>query len=157
MERFNVCTYINIFFFFVQRDFVFSFRRGMLYGLCRPSAVRVRFGACVRASCCARCARARRPAVAPATAAANNPDSGRPSRRRPARSTFHRSRSRHLRPPRRNRRTHARTHLRTHKHTHIRTHALSFACTVGRPPASPSATRPQRSSALFWYYLITPP
>lgn len=133
MERFNVCTYINIFFLFNAISYFRSAAACYMDCVARPCAFR-----CVRARvvCCARCARARRPAVAPATAAANNPESGRPSRRRPARSTFHRSRPRHLRPPRRHRRTHARTHLRTHKHTHVCTHARRTVVRVCRWPTA---------------------
>uniref|UniRef100_A0A2S2PUD5 Uncharacterized protein n=1 Tax=Schizaphis graminum TaxID=13262 RepID=A0A2S2PUD5_SCHGA len=101
-----------------------------------------------RVACCARCARARRPAL--------RQQRRRPTIRTPDGGGLHAALSTAaLVFPSLSRRRSA--HARTHKHTHIRTHARRTVARV-RPPVRPSTTttRPQRSSALFWYYLITP-
>lgn len=131
-------TYVRIYIFFCSTRFrIFVPPRHVIWIV---SPVRVRFGACARRVLCSMRARpSTGAAVAPATAAANNPVSGRLSRRRGG--GLHAALSTALVPVITDHRaiivhTRARIHARTNTRTLARTHARRTVARVRRRPPS---------------------
>lgn len=142
MERFNV-RYVYIFFFFPVFNAISYFRSAAAacYMDCvaRPCAFR-----CVRASLVLCAMRAR-----PVDRRRLRQQRRRPTIRTPDGLHAALSTAAPLPPQYPSRRSSTRAHALTHAQTHAQSHA--------RTPVRPSTSRPQRSSSLFWYYLITPP